>query len=105
MKFSKAQHQAVQRIFNLLVGTDLASRSSRKAMLAKIQKLKRELEAELRIKEDELERCIFADDQDQLSKDIKRLKKEIAQTTEMHHFIAKFAADKQIAGEATATLL
>jgi DNA repair protein RadC len=105
MKFSKAQNEAVQRVFDLVVGADRGSRRSRKATLAKIQKISRELKAELRIKEDELELCIFADDQDQLLKDVKRLKKEMAQTTEMYHFIAKFAADKQIAGEATATLL
>lgn len=105
MKYSKTQHEAVQSIFNILVGTDQSSRRSRKVTLAGIQKMRRILEAELRIKAVELETVIFTDDQGQITREIRKLKKQSHQTAEMLRHIAKHAADKEIAGSVTATLL
>jgi hypothetical protein len=105
MKFSKAQHEAIHRMFDLLVSTDRASRRSRKAMLVSIKKMKPRLKAELRIKVIELETAIFTDDQAKITREIKKLENDIHQTEEMLRFIAKHAADKEIAGAVTATLL
>lgn len=84
MKFSNARHQSVLRTFNLLVRTDAVSRNDRDITLAQIQQMSRELNVELRGKESELELGPFlVENQFVLQSSIKRLKKEIAQTTEM----------------------
>lgn len=105
MKFSKAQNEAVLRIFDLVVGADRASLRSRKATLQNIQKMRSVLEAELRLRVVELEMAIFKDDHAKITREIKKLKKNIRQTTEFRRLIAKHAADKEVAGAVTATLL
>lgn len=105
VKFSKAQNEAVLRIFDLVVGADRASLRSRKATLQNIQKMRSVLEAELRLRVVELEMAIFKDDHAKITREIKKLKKNIRQTTEFRRLIAKHAADKEVAGAVTATLL
>jgi DNA repair protein RadC len=105
MKFSKSQHEAIQRVFDLVAGTDRASHRSRKATLKSTYKMKRVLEAELRIKVAELEIAVFTDDRAQITREIKILKKHIRQTAEILRHIALYAADKEIAAAVTAELM